>query len=83
MDRLLLEKIPLAGIARLLKWSESWLQGYVNQGDEKVLRQVQVTPKPKGALTVQMDQRLLGKEGSVPQVWVSPWFLSASIKGFS
>jgi transposase-like protein len=30
IDRLLLEEIPLAGIARMLKWSESWLPGYVN-----------------------------------------------------
>jgi transposase-like protein len=27
IDRLLLEKIPLAGIARVLKLSASWLQG--------------------------------------------------------
>ena len=31
IDRLLLEKIPLVGIARVLRLSESWLQGYVNQ----------------------------------------------------
>ncbi len=30
IDRLLLEKIPLAGIARVLKISEPWLQNYVN-----------------------------------------------------
>lgn len=49
IDRLLLEKIPLAGIARVLKLSESWLQGYVNQC-------YRVIPKPKGALSVQMDE---------------------------
>jgi insertion element IS1 protein InsB len=49
IDRLLLEKIPLAGIARVLKLSESWLQGYVNQCYEKLPRQVQVVPKPKGS----------------------------------
>ena len=55
IDRLLLEKIPLAGIARVLKLSESWLQGSVNQCDKVVPRQVQVIAKPKGSLTVQMD----------------------------
>lgn len=30
IDRLLLEKIPLAGIARVMKLSESWLQAYVD-----------------------------------------------------
>ncbi len=31
MDKLLLEKLSLAGIAWLLDVSETWLQGYVNQ----------------------------------------------------
>jgi len=30
IDRLLLEKLPLAGIARVMEVSEDWLQGYVN-----------------------------------------------------
>ncbi len=36
IDRLLLEKIPLAGIARVLKISEPWLQNYVNGKYEAV-----------------------------------------------
>ena len=31
LERLLLEKIPLAGIARALQLSEAWLQSYVNR----------------------------------------------------
>lgn len=31
VDRLLLERISLAGIARAVKVSEQWLQTYVNQ----------------------------------------------------
>ncbi len=31
IDKLLLEKIPLAGIARVTDVSEVWLQGYVNE----------------------------------------------------
>jgi|GEM_PF-5206169 len=36
IDRLLLERIPLAGIARILKLSENWLQQYVNERYEQV-----------------------------------------------
>ena len=73
IDRLLLEKIPLAGIARVLKLSESWLQGYVNQCYEKVPRQVQVTPKAKGALTVQMDAwwSFVDDKGNKQWVWLA------------
>ncbi len=73
IDRLLLEKIPLAGIARVLKVSEPWLQGYVNQCYEKVPPQVQVTPKPKGALTVQMDElwSFVDDKGNKQWVWLA------------
>lgn len=55
LERLLLEKIPLAGIARVLKLSERWLQSYVNQKYQDISQEVQVQPKPKRRLTVQMD----------------------------
>jgi hypothetical protein len=42
---LLLKRLSLAGIARAAQVSEPWLQTYVN---EKVRRQVQVTPKKRG-----------------------------------
>jgi insertion element IS1 protein InsB len=73
IDRLLLEKIPLAGIARGLKLSESWLQGYVNQCYEVVPRQVQVTPKPKGGLRVQMDElwSFVDDKGNKQWVWLA------------
>lgn len=48
IDRLLLEKISLAGIARVCGVSERWLQDYVNQKYEQTPRQVKVTPKKKG-----------------------------------
>jgi IS1 family transposase/transposase-like protein len=73
IDRLLLEKIPLAGIARVLKLSESWLQGYVNQCYEVVPRHVQVSPKPKGALSVQMDElwSFVDDKGNKQWVWLA------------
>ena len=56
VEQLLLEKIPLAGIARVLKVSERWLQTYVNIKYENISQKVEVEPKPKGRLTVQMDE---------------------------
>jgi insertion element IS1 protein InsB len=55
IDRLLLEKISLAGIARVMKLSEDWLQRYVNRCYAGVPQKVQVQPKAKGRLEVQMD----------------------------
>lgn len=49
IDKLLLEKISLAGIARVVGVSEPWLQAYVNAKYADVPRRVQVTPKKKGA----------------------------------
>jgi transposase-like protein len=47
IDKLLLEKIPLAGIARVVGVSEPWLQSYVNAKYEAVPQQVEV-PVKKG-----------------------------------
>jgi transposase-like protein len=47
VDRLLLEKIPLAGIARVCDVSEVWLQGYVNRKYAAVPQQVEVSSKKK------------------------------------
>jgi transposase-like protein len=47
IDRLLLEKISLAGIVRATGVSERWLQSYVNQKLGAVKREVQVTSKKK------------------------------------
>ena len=45
VDRLLLEKIPLAGIARSMDVSETWLQNYVNEKYEAVDQFVNVAVK--------------------------------------
>ncbi len=42
IDKLLLERIPLAGIARVVEVSERWLQNYVNQKYQAVPRHVEV-----------------------------------------
>lgn len=48
IDRLLLERISLAGIARAAQVSEQWLQTYVNEKYASVQRQVDVSAKKRG-----------------------------------
>ena len=45
IDKLLLETIPLAGIARSMDVSESWLQTYVNKKDADVEQFIKVEAK--------------------------------------
>lgn len=45
IDKLLLERISLAGISRVTGVSERWLQSYVNQKHNSVPRQVNVKKK--------------------------------------
>ena len=47
IDKLLLEKIALAGIARVTGVSSVWLQDYVNAKYAAVPQPVQGTPKKK------------------------------------
>ena len=49
INKLLLEKIPLAGIARVAGVSEPWLQSYVNAKYQSVPRLVKVGAKKRGA----------------------------------
>jgi hypothetical protein len=44
----LLEKIPLAGIARVTEVSEPWLQSYVNAKYEAIPKKVEIKEKKKG-----------------------------------
>jgi transposase-like protein len=48
IDRLLLERISLAGIARVTQVSEQWLQTYVNEKYAQVPGSIQVIPKKRG-----------------------------------
>jgi AraC-like DNA-binding protein len=49
IDKLLLERLSLAGIARVTGVSEQWLQTYVNAKYETTPRAVQVCAKKRGA----------------------------------
>lgn len=73
IDRLLLERVPLAGIARVMQISETWLQRYVNRCYGAVPREVQVQPKAKGRLEVQMDElwSFVDDKGNKQWVWLA------------
>ena len=47
IDRLLLERISLAGIARAAEVSDRWLQTYVNEKYAIVPREIKVTAKKR------------------------------------
>ena len=49
IDRLLWERISLAGIARVAQVSEKWLQNYVNQKYAQIPGQVKVSVKKKAS----------------------------------
>jgi len=72
-DRLLLEKIPLAGIARVADVSERWLQNYVNEKYENVPKAVTVSDKEKGSLTVECDEMwsFVGNKGCKMWIWLA------------
>jgi insertion element IS1 protein InsB len=73
INRLLLERIPLAGIARVLQLSESWLQQYVNQVYHTVPQSVTVLSKTTARLTVQMDElwSFVDHKGNKQWVWLA------------
>lgn len=56
IDRLLLERISLRGIARVTQVSWSWLQDYVNQKLARTPRQVKVSVKLPGKMIVECDE---------------------------
>lgn len=72
IDKLLLEKIPLAGIVRVTGVSEHWLQNYVNEKYEKVPKQLVVRDKPKGCLTIQCDEMwsFVDNKGNKQWIWL-------------
>ncbi|CAN2040633.1 hypothetical protein GMMP15_1930002 [Candidatus Magnetomoraceae bacterium gMMP-15] len=51
IDRLLLERISLAGIAKFVEVSERWLQNYVNKKYDSTPKKVDIKKKLKGRLT--------------------------------
>jgi transposase-like protein len=56
IEKLLLEKIPLAGITRVTGVSKKWLQDHVNALYAQVPQQIEGPVKPPGKLTVECDE---------------------------
>ncbi len=48
IDKLLLEKLPLAGMARITGGSKRWIQTHVNKLYTSISKKVEVWPKKKG-----------------------------------
>ena len=73
IDRLLLERLSLAGIARVMQRSGICIQRYVNQKAKTVSTQVEVTNKQKKPLTVQMDElwSFVDNKGNDQWVWLA------------
>ena len=73
VNLLLLEKILLAGIARVTGVSDSWLQDYVNTCYAAVPKTAAVLPKAKGKLKVQMDElwSFVDNKGNKQWVWLA------------
>lgn len=73
IDRLLLERISLAGIARVVQVSEQWLQAYVLQKYAQVPRSRLGSAKKKGKLTIQCDElwSFVDNKGNKQWVWLA------------
>src|SRR5919199_1414451 len=73
IDRLLLEKISLAGIVRATRVSERWLQYYVNKKLGAVKRELKVKSKKKGKLTIQCDEMwsFVGNKDNKQWIWLA------------
>jgi IS1 family transposase len=70
IDRLLLERISLAGISRITGVSERWLQTHVNQKYERTPRRVQVKKKSRGRLAIECDELWSFVQNSDDKQWV-------------
>jgi len=83
IDRLLLEKISLAGIVRATGVSPRWLQYYVNKKLGAVKRQVEVKSKKKGKLTLQCDEMwsFVGDKNNKQWIWLAIDVLTKEIVG--
>jgi transposase-like protein len=73
IDRLLLEKISLAGIVRATGVSSRWLQYYVNQKLGAVKRELKLKSKKKGQLTIQCDEMwsFVGNKDNKQWIWLA------------
>ena len=69
VDKLLLEKIPIAGISRVTGISEPWLQKYINAKYEKIPQKIEIVKK-KGQLTIEYDEMWSFVESKSNKQWI-------------
>jgi IS1 family transposase len=83
IDRLLLERISLAGIAGSAGVSERWLQYYVNKKYEETPRKAEVGKKEKGRLTIECDEMhsFVGNKGNKQWIWLAKDVSTGEIVG--
>lgn len=73
IDRLLLERISLCGIARVVGVSERWLQYYVNGKYATVPRRISLSEVPTGPLLLECDEMwsFVGNKDNKQWVWLA------------
>jgi IS1 family transposase/transposase-like protein len=75
VDKLLLEKIPLAGISRVASVSESWLQNYVNNKYESIPKKVVSKKKEikEECLIIECDEMwsFVGRKDNKVWIWLA------------
>jgi insertion element IS1 protein InsB len=84
IDKLLLEKISLAGISRVTGVSKKWLQDYVNSKYEKVSQEICISEKKSGKLTIQADEMwsFVGNKQQKYWLWLALDLHTKEIVGF-
>ncbi|MBD1930101.1 IS1 family transposase [Trichocoleus sp. FACHB-90] len=73
IDKMLLEKIPLAGISRVTSVSKKWLQDYVNTKYASVPQQVKVSSKHSSKLNIECDEAwsFVNHKGNKQWIWLA------------
>lgn len=73
IDKMLLERESLAGIVRVTGVSARWLQYYVNDKYKNIPKQVRVSKKSKGRLTLECDElwSFVGNKDNQCWIWLA------------
>ncbi|WP_396229533.1 IS1 family transposase [Geitlerinema sp. PCC 7407] len=73
IDKLLLERLAPAAIARVTGVSPHWLQMYVNQKFYQTPKTIEVTQKNRGRLTIQLDEiwSYVGSKANKHWIWLA------------
>ena len=73
VNKLLLEKIPIAGISRVTGISEVWLQKYVNKKYTSIKKEFDEPIKKKISIIIECDEMwsFVGKKGNKYWIWTA------------